>query len=188
MPMLYLANCTKQREIVYYRLDIKNNGVENDLRRFQPARSTPIIAPGRQVAIENRELHPDQIMSIVEQLSAYGLVEQSEIGRLPRAIVPYVFNVGAPVQAETIRVVDAHNTGVLRNDGQQRREAAAIAAQGALQSEASTINIPSATFEATIEQEDAPENDEKRVEEGYRIVDKESQIPDHQRSNRKRRA
>lgn len=188
MPFLYLANCTKQREIVYYRLDIKNNGAENDLRRFQPARSTPIISPGRQVAIENRDLHPDQITSIVEQLTAYGMVEQLEIGRLPRAVVPYVFNVGAPVQAETIRVVDAHNTGVLRGEGHQRREAAAIAAQGALQSEASTINIPNATFEATIEQEDAPENDEKRVEEGYRIVERESQVPDRQRNGRKRRA
>lgn len=188
MPFLYIANATKQRQIISYRLDIKSDGSENDLRRFNPAKQTPIIPAGRQVAIENRDLHMLQITSIVEQLTPYGMIEQADIGRLPRSTVPYIFNVGSPVQAEAIRTVDAHNTGVLRNDGQQRREAAAIAAQGALQSEASTINIPNATFEATIEQEDAPENDEKRVEEGYRIVDKESQVPDHQRNGRKRRA
>jgi hypothetical protein len=76
----------------------------------------------------------------------------------------------------------------MRNDGQHRREAAAIAAQGALQSEASMIGVPNTTFEATIEQEDAPENDEKRIEEGYRIVERESQVPEHQRHGRKRKS
>ncbi len=186
MPHLYVANATRQRQVVFYRLDVTANGAVNDLRRFQPARQTPPIAPGRQIAIENRDFHEAQIDAIIEQLKPYGAIEQGDIGRLPRAAVPYIINVGSPVQAEAIRIVDAHNTGILRNDGQQRREAAAIAAQSALNAEASTINIPNAPFEATIEQEDAPENDEKRVEEGYRIVDKENQVPDHHR--RKRRA
>lgn len=184
MTRLFIANCSRQKQIIYYRLDVNSDGAKNDLRRFQPAKQTPAIPAGRQHPFG--DLHMDQIKDIIAQLTPYGLTEQKDINVLPPRVIPYIYSLETPVQAEAIRVVDAHNTGILRFDGQRRREAAAIAAQSALANEASTINIPNSAFEATIEQEDAPVNDEKRVEEGYRIPDKESEVPDHIR--RKRRA
>ena len=105
---LYIANPTKQTQVVCYRLDYGNDGALKDTnRQFQPARQQE-IPPGRQVQLGS-DLHIKQIEDIVDQLKVYGLVGVVDVPRLRAAdfdnlragIVPYVFNIDAPIRLQT---------------------------------------------------------------------------------------
>jgi hypothetical protein len=180
MAKLYIANTLKQTQIIFYRMDIDPDGGPNALRRFQPAKQSPAIPKGRQIVLGgDLELH--QIDNIVTQLSRVGLVAEKDVGRLSGS-VPYIFNIDQPVRAESIRQVLAHNAGVLIGQGKTRREAAAIAARASLESQAQEARIEPQLYEASIEQEEVSENDEKSIDEGYRVAKTVSDVPEARRS------
>jgi hypothetical protein len=176
MSKLYIANTLKQSQIVFYRMEFDSDGGPNAMRRFQPAKQSPVIPKGRQIVLGG-DLHLQQIENIVTQLTRVGLVAEKDVGRLT-GMVPYVFNVDRPVREETIRAVMAHNAGVLVGQGRARREAAAIAARASLEAEAQQAQIAPTAYEASIETEDPGEVDVGTVEEGYRVVSKVDDAPE----------
>jgi len=122
---LHIANCTKQNQRIYYRLDFDQAGMPRSQMNVQPRHQD--LLPGRQAAIGGDLDHISQVESIVTQLNRFGLAAVKDIPRL-KQFTPYIYNVDKPVTADQIRIVDDHNRGVLANQGAVRREAAAIAA------------------------------------------------------------
>ena len=176
MPKLYIANTLKQQQIIFYRMDFDADGGPNALRRFQPAKQSPVIPKGRQMV---------QIDNIVAQLERVGLTAEKDIGRLS-GMVPYIWNIDQPVKADSIRAVLAHNAGVLMGQGRVRREAAAIAARASLENAAQSDQISPSMYEASIETEDPGETDVGTVDEGYRVVNKVEDAPEPRRPTRGR--
>ena len=120
---LYIANPTRQEQVVCYRIDIEDDGTRKDTnRRFQPARQQP-IGPGLQAQLGS-DMHKAQIDDIVKQLRPYGLIHMKD--QMPNKKVPYVYSIDVPVPADFIRRVQFHNGVVATEDGRKRREDAAI--------------------------------------------------------------
>ena len=103
---LYIANPTRQTQVVCYRLDYNKRGEPEELRRFQPARQQD-IPPGRQIPLGG-DFHKSQIEDIVDQLSAYGLkgVVDVQNGRLGQRVVPYVYNIDQYVKYLNVEYVE----------------------------------------------------------------------------------
>ena len=186
MPTLYVANTTKQQQIIYYRMDYAADGNLSDLRRFQPAKQTPIIKAGHQIPLSGGEMSMDNLNNVISQLERYGAVAEKDAARLPGRLVPYVMNTEQPVKVRTIEAVLNHNAGILLGQGTKRREAAAIAAKTDLVNAAAEIGALPKDYEATIEQEDISENDEKGIEEGYKVPNDVKSVPDRARPKRGR--
>ena len=184
MPKLYVANTLKQQQIIFYRMDFDADGGPNTLRRFQPAKQSPVLPKGRQIVLGG-ELEMVQIDNIVAQLERVGLTAEKDIGRLS-GMVPYIWNIDQPVKADSIRAVLAHNAGVLIGQGRVRREAAAIAARASLENAAQSDQISPSMYEASIETEDPGEADVGTVDEGYRVVNKVEDAPEPRRPTRGR--
>jgi len=179
MSKLYIANTLKQAQIIFYRMEFDSDGGPNAMRRFQPAKQSPTIPKGRQIVLGG-DLAMPQIENIVAQLERVGLVAEKDVNHLV-GLVPYLYNVDHPVRAESIKKVLDHNSGVLVNQGRVRREAAAIAARASLETEAQQAQINPSLYEASIETEDAGENDVGTVDEGYRVENKIADVPEAQR-------
>lgn len=176
MTALYIANPTKQTQIVCYRLDYNRKGDEERLRQFQPAKQQE-IQPGRQVLLGSKDFHMSQVEDIVQQLEPFGLIASKDVGRLPRRKVNYLFNVDQPVPSDVMRQVTAHNAGVQIEEGRQRRANAAVATndlvQQTVQEEFARLAIPAEPADSTsvaIEQLEQTELGEKRIEEAFDIV------------------
>lgn len=172
---LYVANCTKQKQAICYRLDVDKDGNLKDTnRRFQPHHQQE-IEPGRQVQLGS-EFHVSQIVHIKEQLSPFGMLDASEIGRLPKKVIPYVCGVDRPVSSKIMEMIRAHNEAVLIESGHDRRQRAAVATNAlvtqAVQATyaANGVNADAAgVTDVTFEQQEQSEAGEKRVEEGYTV-------------------
>ena len=183
MARLYIANPTRQRQIVCYRLDFDNEGNPKDTnRKFQPHHQQE-IEPGRQIQL-GRDFHPNQISEIVEQLAVFGLIGEVDVPKLRAAdfdnlragVVPFVFNIDRPVSSENMRKVMAHNANILIQDGRERRKKAAIASSATIQqtvenqfAAAGFPDTPSERQTIAFEQEEQSEAGEPRVEEGYKV-------------------
>lgn len=181
---LYIANCTRQIQYVYYRLDFTSDGQAANLRRFQPARKSPEIRPGRQIVLFDAQVM-QQIDDIVTQLERHGIVAEKEAKAVRgRGVVPYVYNIDRPVSASAIRDVYNHNIGVLREQGRTRRETSAVVASQMLQTD-SPVEVEFEQLEAT---EGA--TDETRLEEGFRVMKGVSDVPPSggRRNTRRQRA
>lgn len=122
---LYVANCTRQNRIVFFRTEFKTDGSQN--QRPQPAKQQH-IAPGRQVVMGGPALSKEQVAAVEAQLRSLGAVHEKEIGGLRGKMTPLIFAVDQPVPAKAIARVHGINSGVLVQAGQDRRRKAAIAA------------------------------------------------------------
>ena len=176
MTALYIANPTKQIQVVCYRLDYNRKGELEENRRFQPAKQQD-IQPGRQALLGSNDFHMSQVEDIVTQLEPYGLVAAKETNRLPAKKINYIFNVDQPVPAEVMRKVQAHNTGVAIQEGQERRAKAAVASndlvQQTVQNQFLEQGIPAEPADSTtvaFEQLEQSEAGERRIEEGFEVV------------------
>jgi hypothetical protein len=181
---LYIANCTKQNQVVCYRLDYDNKGELIELRKFMPARQQD-IQPGRQ-AIIGGDMHKTQIDDIISQLRVYGLIGVVDVQKddVPgRRITPLVFNIDAQVPKNIIERVFYGNQNIMIEDGRERRQKAAVANHELVQTSVSqqfaAVGIdepPAERMQVSFEQEEQTEAGEKRIEEGYTIVP-EKQAP-----------
>jgi hypothetical protein len=116
---LFIANCTKQTQVVMYRVP------EHPTPRQQH------IGIGQQIQIAG-DLNQPQIDSIIAQLSRYGLVRADEVdGRKP--FVGLTYSVEKPVKVD--RQVNAieHNDEVLTERGHEIRKNAAVAINNGLE-------------------------------------------------------
>lgn len=162
---LYIANCTRQHQIVFYRLDFNADGMPRSQDGVQPKHQA--LAPGKQAPIGGDLSHISQANSIVDQLRPFGCAAVSEINRLTK-MTPYIFDVDKPVSAEAISKVFDHNQGILARNGAQLRESSAIAASEAI--------VDSDKITIGIEQVSESEYGGPQVAEGF-IVDKTAAMP-----------
>lgn len=173
MAKLYVANPTRQRQVVCYRLDFTKEGDAEPQRRFQPARQQD-VEPGRQVQLGG-DMHMNQITDIVEQLARYGMIGVVDIPRMQGKIT-YIYNIDRPVSAEALRRVVAHNESVLIEDGRGRRMRAAVATNEIVQqtvaqqfAERGIDESPADRTTVSYEQEEQSEAGEKPIAEGYKV-------------------
>lgn len=173
---LYIANPTRQTQVICYRLDFNKNGerMEADRTRFQPAKQQD-IPPGRQIQLGG-DFHIHQIEDIVEQLKPFGIVGVVDVPRLGRQVVPYIFNIDVPVPAEAIRKVQNSNSAILIEDGKTRRAKAAVASNEIVQQtvehnfrENGIDQKPSEKTTIGFEQLEQSEAGEKTIAEGYKV-------------------
>jgi hypothetical protein len=173
MTKLYIANPTRQRQVVCYRLDFDRAGEPEMHRRFQPARQQD-VEPGRQVQLGG-DMHMTQITDIVEQLARYGLIGVVDVSRM-QGKVTYIYNIDRPVPADVMRRVIAHNESVMVEDGRLRRMRAAVATNEIVQqtvsqqfAERGIEEAPSDRTTVVFEQEERSEAGEKPIAEGYKV-------------------
>ena len=175
MARLYIANVSRQTQIVCYRLDYNKRGEDNIDRRFQPAKQQD-IPPGRQVQIGG-DFHMNQITDIVDQLAKYGLIGVIDVPRMGRNVAPYVYNIDKPVPADVMKRVRDHNHGALIAQGKDRRQKAAVATNEIVQdtvakqfAENGIDATPVDRTDIAFEQEEQSEAGEKRIEEGFHVA------------------
>lgn len=173
MSKLYIANPTRQRQVVCYRLDFNTRGEQEPLRQFQPARQQD-IDPGRQVQLGG-DMHQNQITDIVEQLSRYGLIGVVDVPRMSGRVT-YVYNIDRVVPQDVMRKVIAHNNAILIDDGRERRMRAAVATNDIVQqtvahqfAENGIDQAPADRTTVAFEQEEQTEAGEKPIAEGYKV-------------------
>jgi hypothetical protein len=176
MARLFIANPTRQEQVICYRLDFNNQGdrMEADRTRFQPAKQQT-VPPGRQVQLGG-DFHPNQITDIIDQLKPYGLIGEVDVPRMERKVVPYVYQIDRYVGHDTFRKVIAHNSGILIEDGKQRRAKAAVASSEIVQNavanqfqEAGIEPPPIDQVEIGYEQLEQSEAGESTIAEGFRV-------------------
>lgn len=174
MGRMYIANVSRQKQIVTYRMDIDNTGAFSERLR-QNALRYETIERGRQIAVSG-DLHAEQIKTIVDQLSVYGLVAASDVPNRLRGCVDLIFNLDAPVSKKVMEAVHDHNMGVKVGEGALRREHAAVAAHEVL---AQRTGETPQSFDVEFEQEEVSEMDEKSIAAGFHVVAKpnENQTP-----------
>jgi hypothetical protein len=120
---LHLANVTRQRQTVFYRLDFIHEG--NAAQRVNSLKHI-VVEPGRQVTVGG-DLTLPQVQSIMDQLSPYGGVGIEELSRLPQHKIAYLLSVDKPIPSRAIKLIDEHNSELLTYAGDKRRQDAAIA-------------------------------------------------------------
>lgn len=174
MAKLFIANVSKQIQIVCFRLDYGKDGELKDTnRRFEPAKQQE-IKPGQQVMIGG-DMHMRQIEDIVGQLQPYGLVGALDAPRL-KSVAPLIFNIVNPVTTKTMEHVRDSNAELQTADGQERRKKAAVATNEIVQNtvaaqfaEKGIQDEPADKTTVTFEQQDQSELGEKTIAEGYRV-------------------
>lgn len=172
MGYLHILNVSPQRQVICYRLDVNRKG-EVDDRLKNRAASQQAIESGKQAVIGG-DLHPNQIHQIIEQLTPYGLVGVVDVPNNLHGVVPYVFQLDAPVPRHIGMAVVQHNISVKLGEGAVRRERAAIAANEALKN---VIDTTPQVFDVEFEQEEVSELDEKAIAQGFHVVEKPESRP-----------
>lgn len=167
---LWVANISRQRQVLWYRLDAgQTNG------NFTPPKQQS-IEPGQQSTVGGDIALP-AIETIVGQLAVYGLVGETDVPNKLRGIHELVFNLDRKVSDRAIRAVHAHNLEVKMLEGKQRRERAAIGANEALKVATSEAELsPPPEFDLEIEQMEQS-FDERRIEEGFHVKSHLSEVP-----------
>jgi len=175
MTSLYVANCTRQKQQVHYRLDF-----DADRNANFRAPTFREIDPGQQIVLE-RDRPIDTITHIEEQLRVYGMKAVADIPRLENRVAPLVFNVDKAVPRKLISDVMAHNEGIKLFEGKNRRQKAAVATNEIVdkvvhdqlmrdQAPPDLIpNLEQSTVE--FEQVDTTEENQVRLAEGIRTRD-----------------
>lgn len=141
---LFVANCTKQQQLFYYRII--------DDPRPSPAPFSVTIRPGGQVVLPHKELTSPQIDAIVEQHAPYGLIDAREVDRT-RPFIGMCYSLDQPVPLEAIQKGIVHNDEVLEIRGLETRKAAAIAVSNAVESQSNKEDAPEG-IDLEVEQED----------------------------------
>jgi len=169
---LYVANCTKHRQKVYYRLDFNMEGQPASQAGKLP--KSQDIEPGRQIVLGG-DLHKSQIVSIVDQLNKFRAAGTVDVPRL-KDQAPYVFDIDRAVPAATIRRVIEHNGTILLTAGKERRQKAAIVVNRIVEQRmneeliAKQIEPPEMNgLDVEYEQEDQSDAGEKMIAEGIHV-------------------
>lgn len=151
---LYIGNCTRQRRVVYYRLDFNMDGSIDANQRVRSLKQVTVEA-GKQV-ICGGDLHLNQIQSIMDQLTPVGGVGVEQLGRLPKHTISFLLSIDKQIPARSFYDVHEHNKAILKGEGDTRRQIAAVGANAIVERHIdATVN----KFEVELEQM-APNADE----------------------------
>jgi len=120
---IYIANTSNQMQTVNCRIP-EMTGI-----------LTRIIPFGGQLSMGGtKELNTPQIEAIVRQISDYGAVCMTDIGRI-EGYVSLVYSLDKPVPAAFMQQVVRHNKGHLAKQGKEIREQTAVAISSAMESQ-----------------------------------------------------
>jgi hypothetical protein len=194
---LYVANCTPQNAILYYRTRFNDDGTAKDEnRRFEAARQQP-IPTGRQTVFGARQMHMQQAMEIIGQLSKHGMMDAEDVKRSRNQKIPFVFNLNKPVPAEVMKAAIATNSSILTAEGQLRRKRAAVAVNDLVVQAAAAEaakrgqdpeKVAAPNTEVVFEQLEQSEAGERTIGEGYRVNPGAGTPAPARGGNRRRRA
>lgn len=174
---LYVANCTPQNAILYYRTKFNDDGSSRDLVRRYEAPNQMAVQSGRQVIFGNRKMPMQQAMEIIGQLSRHGMVDAEDVKRLAnKQKIPFVFNLNRPVPIDVMQMAVAGNSGLAAMEGVDRRKRAAVAvndlvtqAAAAEAAKRGQENIETPNVQVAFEQLEQTDAGEKTIAEGYRV-------------------
>jgi hypothetical protein len=170
MARLFVANVTKQLQVVFFRPDIFAHG------NFTPAHQKTIPA-GRQTQLGNANLDRDQLDNIIGQLTGYGLIGEVDVPNNMHGNVAYVYNIDRPVSEHTIRTVMAHNYDLKFQEGVERRERLAIAANEILKTVTAGSELPMPDgLDFEIEQMEQT-SDEETIAAGFHVKNNIAEVP-----------
>lgn len=178
---LYLANSTAQDFIANVRIPEVNGIV------------TQKVPAGGQIMFGNDGMNQPQVDEAIRQLRRYGLVGSNEISRHPQKKVTLLFSIGKPVDRRVLIDTINGNKGVMRQEGDERRKAAAIAIDKRATEMAQMDGLPTHSMMETSVQEEKSGtlvSEDKPLNEGVRVVadgdDRvDPQAPAQRRSRRK---
>jgi hypothetical protein len=180
---LYLANCTRQRQTIFYRLDFNND--QSTQAKVQALKQV-VVEPGKQ-AIVGGDLPLQSIQTIMDQLKPTGGVGVEELNRLPNTTVAYLLSVDKQITARQILQVHNHNTMVLTDVGNKRKRDAALVTNQMVEK---AIESQTRNFELEIEQLPPGPDEEpapgKPIEQGFRVTRREGESKPPRGSSRRR--
>lgn len=165
MALLYIANCSFQRQTITYSITVDKNGDYSERLARQGFRQET-IERGKQVPVGG-DLSMPQIQEIIDHLTPYGLVAEMDIPNSLSGVHSLAFNIDQPIKRNSLEQLHAHNTGVRTGVGTKRREAAAVAANQVL---ALTVQDAPKVFDIEFEQEEVSELGEKSITQGFHVV------------------
>ena len=170
MARLFIANVTRQRYVVYYRLDAgQTNGLFTAPKQIT-------IEPGRQTPVGG-DLDKPQLDTIINQLNVFGMVGEVDVPNNLTGVHELVFNIDRPVSDRALRALVAHNAQVKVAEGDQRRQRAAIGANEALKVATANAEIdPPSEFDLEFEQMEQAA-DESRIEQGFHVKANLAEVP-----------
>jgi hypothetical protein len=175
MSRLYVANVSRKKHVICYRLDFDKDGNPKDSnRRFEMAKQQEVPA-GRQVIVGG-DFHANQITDIVDQLAAYGMIGVVDTARPDGRVHELIYNIDQPVPAKVMERVRDMNTGSLIKQGGELRKKAAVATNETVQKvvadqfAANGIDAePTDKTDVTFEQVEQSEAGEKPIAEGFHV-------------------
>lgn len=173
---LYIANPTHQPQTVFWRADFNESGVYDERRARAGLRSVD-IGPRKQTMLPDF-IHMNQVQSVMSQLEKVGGVGTEELNRLARGKrLAYILSIDRRVTDAEMQKVSAHNRGLALTNGQQRRKAAALAANSAIETlmeQTAEANVRNVTVEIEQERDQLASEDnlptKERIAEGYDVV------------------
>ena len=174
---LYVANCTKQNAIVFYRLDIDKDGKREEAARSQVRAALQVrVGPQRQEPLGG-DMHLNQVNSVIDQLARHGGIRLENVGDQRRHVAPYVLSVDRPVPANVMQRVIDDNAAILLHQGFIRRKKAAVAVDKIVKDAVESAAIAAGVEEppevppvdVSFEQDEQSEAGEKVIEEGFRV-------------------
>jgi hypothetical protein len=119
MPTLYIANASKQRHDLIYRIP-----EESAPRRQQ-------IPAGGQIVVYQPNASMEVLSVVVEQHLKYGLMDVAEIDRR-KPFIGLCYRFDKPIDVEKIMQADEHNSDVLDEQSLDARKLSAAALHGAI--------------------------------------------------------
>lgn len=172
---LYVANCTMQNAILYYRTRFNDDGTAKDENRRFEAPMQMAIPSGRQVIFGQRKMHMSQAMEIIGQLSRHGMTDVEDVKKTKEKI-PFVFNLDRPIPTDVMKQAAARNSSLLQIEGQLRRKRAAVAVNDLVVQAAAAAaiqrgqdEVESPNVQVSFEQLEQTDAGEKTIAEGYRV-------------------
>jgi hypothetical protein len=164
MGTLYVANPTLQEQRVYYRLNF-NPDMQGDTRALRAGFNFVDIPSGQQRPVGPRNAAPGQISEIIQQLEVYGALPVTDLGR-QRQPISYLYDIDKYVKINDIRKAKAYNDGAKIEEGVDRRKKAAISINHML---GDTVEETPKDFAVGFEQLEEAGDNEKKIDEGYKV-------------------
>lgn len=140
MPILYVANTSKQHHDFVYR-------VPGDTQRTRVQK----ILMGEQIKVHKDDSY-EVLDNIVKQHQQYGLIEAAEVDRT-KPFIGIMYQFDKPIHVEKFMYAEEHNSDVLIDQGKKIRQEAAAALHDHIQAntDAQLLNLQSEVVEETRE-------------------------------------
>lgn len=168
---MFVANCSRQKQIVNYRLP------EN------PSPKSQEVPMGGQVRLGG-DLTTPQFAAVVEQLSRYGMTDVDRLSDGNGMVIPLVYS-RTPIPASTMRTVMQHNADILTSMGKEIRKRAAIATAETINEHMDGLQELKMSVE---EESQGSFTDRDPLTEGLRVVRNEAPTPEPKAPRRRKAA